>query len=288
MKTKNLISILAMVVIMIMSTTTLFGQESKVALGGSAYKVSDNNNTWGLRVNDQLVVKKDYRDFSTDKNAQFFAVEAMDGKMGVCDAKGNFVYRCEYEKTAISGGMILIYTNGKPKFYNQSAPTVAVEAKQTSITSIEDEIAAKDPGNSFNPTQIKQKKAVEKAKEVSAQAPEGAFSFRTNNRGKQELIIDSKVVYTAETFFLLSDVAFYNETGCWLFIISDRSGGVRENYGVLAIAAYMDNGKKVVDDMLTIPLEYSFISPHQKASVECTTWSGASKYLNWYGKPLKN
>lgn len=181
----------------------------------------------------------------------------------------------------------IIETSGaKPKFYNTSNPTTEVVAKQMTASDLSKEIANNSPAGTYvDMNNAKHVRAAEQAAKVSAEAPYGAFEFRTTAAGKQELLVDGKVIFTALSFNLISDVDFYNKTNCWFFVVSDYIGS-KEQYGVFALAVGNIDGKKVIENKLTMPYEYSFVSLHEGSVVKCITWSGASKYFVWDGRPF--
>jgi Ca2+-dependent lipid-binding protein len=114
-------------------------KEVRIALKGNACMVG-NEKSLGLEVNGKLVVAKNYVNFQTDGKGTHFAVEAKDGKYGVCDSKGTFIYKCTYYKAQITGDLIRLQTtaNSEPKFYRTATPTT------------EEKVRAVDP-NAFNP-----------------------------------------------------------------------------------------------------------------------------------------
>ena len=238
---------------MIIVSTSSFGQakEVRVALKGNAYMVG-NENGLGLEVGGKLLVAKNYRNFQTDGAGTHFAVEAKDGKYGVCDAKGSFIYKCTYYKAQITGDLIRLQAtaSSEPKFYNTSTPTI--EVKVTKL----------DP-NAFNP-EIKENYRLnaEKAEKIAAQDAFAAFEFKMNDRGRQELCVDGKKFFEAKKFYLISTYDFYKKSTCWVFIVTDRVSGLgKDAYGLYILSIEAINGKKVVETLLSIPLEYSYISP---------------------------
>jgi hypothetical protein len=278
MKTKNLISILMMSAMMIVSAASLFGQnkEVRIALKGNAYAVGTQGAA-GLEVDGKLVVAKNYKSFQTDGDGVLFAVEANDGKFGVVDKKGTFIYKCTYYKAQITGDMIRLQTtaSAEPKFYKVTSPTTEV-----TVTKL-------DP-NAFNP-EIKHahERMEAKAKEIAAQDAFAAFSFKTNEGGRQELYVDGKKLFEAKTWSLISTYDFYKKSTCWYFIVKDRTQG-RDAYGLYILSIYNKDGKKGVETLLSIPIEYSYMAPSSTGDpvVICTTFSGAQKRFDWHGKPI--
>ncbi|MDR0754825.1 MAG: hypothetical protein LBF04_05500 [Prevotellaceae bacterium] len=280
MKRNFLISSLMVFTMIILSVTSSYGQNKdvRVALKGNAYMVGTENGL-GLEVDGKLVVAKNYLNFQTDDEGKYFAVEAKDGKFGVCDSKGTFLYKCTHYKTLITGGMIRLQEteNSTPKFYKTSSPTTEVK------------VTALDP-NTFDPrTRAKHEFAEKKANEIAAQDPFAAFEFKTNAKGWQELYVDGKKLFEARTFSLISTYDYYKKTKCFFFIVTDKvAGRSKDAYGLFGLSIYNKDGKKSIETLLSIPLEYSYISPSDTGApiVICTTFSGAEKHFTWIGKPL--
>jgi hypothetical protein len=280
MKTRNLISVLMMFAMIILSATSSAqtGKDVRVLLKGNAYMVG-NENGLGLEVNGKLVVAKNYRDFKTNDQGQYFAVEAKDGKYGVCDTKGTFIYKCTYYKAEITSSFIRLQTtaNAEPKFYSTSAPTTEVQVQKA------------DPLMFDVKTKTMHELSEAEAKKIAAQDPFAAFEFRTNSKGRQELYVDGKKLFEAKTFDMISTYDFWKKSTCWIFIVTDRvSGYGKDAYGLFALSIYNNNGKKALEFALVVPLEYSYVSPSHTggAVVICTTFSGATKRFGWNGEPI--
>jgi hypothetical protein len=280
MKTRNFISVWMMFAMIILSATSSAqtDKEVRVLLKGNAYMVG-NENGLGLEVNGKLVVAKNYRDFKTDDDGKYFAVEAKDGKYGVCDAKGTFIYKCTYYNTGVTGGTIRVQetATSTSKFYNTSAPTVELKA------------TALDP-LAFDPAlRERHKIAEEKAEAIKALDAFASFEFKTNSKGRQELYVDGKKLFEAKSFALISTYDFYKKSTCWVFIVTDKvSGYGKDAYGLWILSIYKKDGEKSLETQLSIPFEYSYMSPSHTggAVVICTTFSGATKRIDWMGKPI--
>lgn len=286
MTTKRFISVLAIMIVAMFTTTSLFGQ-TRVALKGSAYMVSDNSgNKYGLEVNGKLVVPKEYANFSTP-DGKTFAVETLGGKFKVCADDGEFLFKGEFFKVSINGGIVGTWEteNSTPKFYDAET-LVEKEVTQVSGNYFAEQAEA---NGAYNPTLRAQRAAVEKAAELSAQAPSYAkFEIRTNERGKQDLIVDNKIIVSGKTFVVLSDMKQWGEAPAWFFIVEDVVDGYK-SHGVYVLCPYMKDGKKYLDHQYTIPLEYSHIRPDGGSfMLECTTRSGAIKRLSFMGKAPGN
>ena len=277
MKVRNFISVLTVLAMII--ATPMFGQQKgdvRILLKGNAYVVG-NENGYGLEVGGKLVVAKNYNNFQTDGAATHFAVEAKDGKYGVCDSKGTFIYKCTYYEARITGDMIRLKTtkDSEPKFYKTTSPTT-----EMTVTKV-------DP-NTFRPEiRAMHEHAENQAKEIAAQDAFAAFTFKTNSRGWQELYVDGKKLFEARTFNLISTYDFYKKSTCFFFIVTERVKDYgKDAYGLFGLSIYQKDGKKVVDSELTIPYEYSYIGLGKGATVECTTFSGARKWFDWMGDPI--
>jgi hypothetical protein len=280
MKIRIFLSKMMLVAVMLSATTGVAAQnngEVRVALKGNAYMVG-NEKGLGLEVNGKLVVAKNYVNFQTDSGETHFAVEAKDGKFGVCDSKGSFIYKCTYYKTQITGDLIRLQTtaNSEPKFYRTASPMT------------EEKVTAVDP-NAFNPEiSAVHELTVKKAKAIAEQDPFTAFEFKTNSRGRQELYVDGKKLFEARTFSLISTYDYWKRTTCWAFIVTDRVPNRGEAYGMFILSIFKKDGKKGIETLLSIPLEYRYISPSPTGNPAaiCTTFSGAEKYFTWYGDPI--
>ncbi|MDR3286701.1 MAG: hypothetical protein LBT27_04600, partial [Prevotellaceae bacterium] len=131
--------------------------------------------------------------------------------------------------------------------------------------------------------------AERQAAEMAAQDAFAAFSFKTNERGRQELYVDGKKLFEAKTFNLISTYDFWKKSTCFFFIVTDKVASYgKDAYGLYILSIEAIDGKKVIETRLAIPFEYSYIGPvgNGDTAVECTTFSGATKYFNWYGREI--
>jgi len=271
-----------MMSVMLLAAAAAFGQDKEVRmqLKGTAYAVGTQGAA-GLEIDGKLVLPKNYKSFQTDGDGILFAVEANDGKYGVVDRKGTWIYKPTYYKAQITGDMIRLQAaaDSQPKFYKVTSPTTEVVATRL------------DP-NTFNPDIRKgHEQAEAAAREIAAQDAFATFSFKTNERGEQSLYVDGEKLFTAWTWELISDYELYKETDCFIFIVMDKVNGRRaEGVFVLEIGKDKDTGKKVINPILTIPIEYSHIVPAPNSSntvVRCTTFSGATKSFTATGKRIE-
>ena len=277
-KTNRLLSIIMMMSAMFLTTSLL--SQTRVALQGTAYMVSDDNSRVGLEVDGKLVVPKSYAQFSTT-NGKTFIVETIGGKFKICKADGQFAFGGkEFYKASMTADIISIYetADSQPKFYD------AATLSEKEVTAVDANFFARERGG-YNPTLNQQDRATAEAKELSSQAGYGGFEIKTNERGRQELIADGKIVVSARTFEIISTLDQWKQSTCWFFILSDRVDG-REVYGVYVLSVYMKDGKKYVEHQYTVPLEYSFIMKDTSGTMmlRCTTHSGAVRRLNWMGQ----
>lgn len=274
--------------LLLVTTTSMAQYKDKIVVFGTASMVSNDRTNWGLEVSGKLVVPLQYKSFGS-RDGKFFVVHAKDGKMGVCNAQGKFIFPCKYFKTTVVGTTIsVVETSGaKPKFYNTANPTVEVVAKEMSAKSLEEEIAGSSPkGTYFNPSSAKQVRAVEQSKAASAAAPFGAFSFRTNSKNKQELVVDDKVVFTADNFNLITDAKYFEETKCWFFVVENDPTGMKSYRGLIGVEIMDKDGEKAVYHEVTIPIEYSFIEfvDGSKYWLNCSKYGGGRVRLSLFGK----
>jgi hypothetical protein len=277
MKAKIIFSVIAMVVIMVFTTNAASAQ-SRSTIYGDANMVSKDNNSWALEVNGKVVTGYDYSHFqSTD--GVYFAVEDKNGKWGVCDQAGTFLFKCELAKTYVNGSTAMLYssTEAPPKIYDCKTKAY-VKAEEAGADFF-------DKGRDFNPEKMTRDKSIEASKALSAQvAVHGKFEIRMKaNSSRQELVVDGKVIWECQEFRILSTADDFNRTTCWAFIVKNNG-----KYGTFVISLYMKDGKKQLESQQFIPYEYSFIVPHTSPGMlECTTMSGASHYRAWTGQYAK-
>lgn len=275
--------ILSISILLMLSPMFLCGQ-SRIALKGSnsPYMVSDNNRTWGLEIGGNLVVNKVYSNFETS-DGNYFSVTATNGLQGICDASGNFIYPCEYLDASIVSGTIVLQksADAEPKFYSTKSPTQEVQAKQMTVGQLRDEIAARaKPGTYFDPERMTQKKAARVSKELSTQTGAmGSYMIRDTPGGRQELIVDGQVLFTANTFDNITTPDSWQERGhTWYFIVNDKPKG-RSAYGVFCIWKYIRNDSLKVGSKMLLPYEYDFIAQHSRNRVRCSLFNfGGTKY----------
>lgn len=276
MKTNRILSFAA-VVLMLFSVGSLFAQSS-VSVAGNAKMVSKDNASWALEVGGKVVTGYNYAQFkSTD--GVYFAVEAKNGKWGICDNTGAFLFDCTYAKTTVSGSTAVLYesADGSPKFYDCAARKY-VEAQQVGADFF-------DKDREFDPTRMTQAKASEQAKMLSAQvAPHGKFEIRQKaNSNRQELVVDGKVVWECQEFRILSSAEDFNRTTCWAFIVKDKG-----YYGTFVMSLYLKDGKKQLESQQFIPYEYTFIKQDEHPGiVRCTQKGGAIEYRAWTGQKVE-
>ncbi|MDR1693589.1 MAG: hypothetical protein LBR70_00125 [Lactobacillaceae bacterium] len=277
MKTKNFISVLVIMVVTMFSANSLFGQ-TRVALKGSAYMVSDNSgNYYGLEVGGKLVQEKVYVHIST-ADGETFVLETKNGTFKLCDETGSFLFKQEFAEASVVGDVIRVVekAGAEPKFYD--AETLIEKEVEGVNANFFMEQAEKN--GAFNPTLNKQRRATAKAAELSSLAPSHAkFEIRTNERGKQDLIVDGKVLFTAKTFENLSTVEDFNRQGAWFFIVMDEVDGYKR-YGTYGLAIWMKDGKKYVEHQQFVPYEYSYIEKRDGLWLMCSK-SGVESLRTW-------
>lgn len=269
---------LAAVAVMLFSSGSLFAQSS-VTVAGDAKMVSKDNASWALEVGGKVVTGYDYVHFkSTD--GVYFAVEAKNGKWGICDNTGAFLFDCTYAKTTVSGPTAVLYetADGSPKFYDCAAKKY-VEPQQVGADFF-------DKDREFDPTRMTQAKASEQARMLSAQVtPDGRFEIRQKGI-RQELVAHGKVILEAQEFKIITDAKYWDRTGCWGFIVKDKG-----LYGTYIFQTYEENGKLYLEGRQLIPYEYTFIklddNYKDKGIVRCTKRGGAIDLRAWTGKMVE-
>lgn len=269
---------IAAVAVMLFSSGSLFAQSS-VTVAGNAKMVSKDNASWALEVGGKVVTGYDYVQFkSTD--GVYFAVEAKNGKWGICDNTGAFLFDCTYAKTTVSGPTAVLYetADGSPKFYDCAAKKY-VEAQQVGADFF-------DKDREFDPTRMTQAKASEQAKMLSSQVtPDGRFEIRQKGI-RQELVAHGKVILEAQEFKIITDAKYWDRTGCWGFIVKDKG-----LYGTYIFQTYEENGKLYLEGRQLIPYEYTFIklddNYKDKGIVRCTKRGGAIDLRAWTGKMVE-
>ncbi|MDR1887113.1 MAG: hypothetical protein LBQ70_04280 [Prevotellaceae bacterium] len=273
------VKFLGLITALLFSAQALFSQ-SRIVIDQASNAVSftKDNKTWGLEVNGKEVFSPKYKTVGFQNG--LFKIGKTDGTWNVCDKDG--AMKLDWipaSDVKITESFVLFEkANGgvEALIYNRADWTVT---KATPITydDMYKEVKAKNAGKgtSFNPTTTQQKIAVEQAEAASAKVPFGAFSFRTNSEGKQELIVDDEVLFTANSFYLFLEpaveinlmtenysekkleatvkrnVEFYEKNGRWLFRVSNKGG-----YGLYVLDIDLKDGKKVVAGKLSIPCKY--------------------------------
>lgn len=245
---------------------------SRVALKGTAYLVSDNSKLWALEVGGKLVTGQEYINFATP-DGKFFVATLPNGKKGICNAAGKFIYPCEYAQASVTGGTIVLRREktSKPQFFSTANPTVAVQPKKMTIAQIEDQMEADAPrGTYFNSKRIYQREAIALALEMSDKLGLiGSYEIRDNDYGKQELVVDGKVYHTAINFFNATSIDSYAErNNCWYFIVKDRINGY-DRYGLYCLQKKLDEQQIKVSGELVIPYDYDFITLKSRYKVRC-------------------
>jgi hypothetical protein len=207
-----------------------------------------------------------------------FAVEAKDGKWGVVNRSGTFIYKCTYYKAQITGDLIRLQAtaNEEPKFYNVKTPTTEIK-----VTRVD--------ANAFSPEiQSAHRRMEAKALEIAIQDPMASFGFQPGTGGRQALYVDGEKLFEAKTWSLISTYEYYKESATWVFIVQDRIQG-RDVEGVYGLNIYMnENTGRGHESYLIVPMEYSYIGPasDMEHAVKCITFSGAPKYFTWSGNPI--
>ena len=281
MKTKNFLSAIAMIALM-MSATTLFGQNKQPVSGmkGAYIVISGDGSSGYLEINGSK-----YKSYSKSSD-EFFEIEGLDGKYGVYNGNtGVFVFPCTYYQVSTVGSSIMLTKNkgDTPKFYSKADPKQEVQPEKLDMSGIRnDNFTLKAADRKLFP-------AIE-AMQAYINDKLQAFEIKNNLSGKQDLIVDGKTLFTADTYQLITNQKVWNDTKCWFFIVGKRVGN-REVYGVWVLCIWMENGKKCIETRQTLPYDYEWIELNDKADfvVNCRpTGGGAMKYLTFMGSPLKD
>lgn len=261
-------------------------QQARVALKGNAYMIKDGKAA-SLEVDGKIVCTLDdgYVDFKT-ATGNYFAAEFDDGRFVLLNRKGRSVVlgprdEIDYYKISLVSGTVVAQKekDSKPKYYSEKDLSVEITPQAVGANFFEEEIEKK---GGFSPKLAGQRADVEAMEKALAEAePIGYFELRNNDKGSLDLVVDGKVLFTSNSFRLLSDAAEYKKSNCWFFRIS--RGNHYPRYGVYAIAMFMEEGKKVVQNQMMIPYEYTFIAHDGGNMVRCTKQGGAIGYFNWWG-----
>lgn len=274
----------AMVAIMILQTNVMLAQ-SHVTIYGNTNMVSNDNKFWALKVNDKVVTDYNYLHFASTDGV-YFAVEDKNGKWGVCNNTGTFLFQCQFAKVSVSGATATLYENANdtPKFYDCKTKTY-VQAKRVDDNFFADEYKFKEKKARWDHT-------VEKSKELSASlSPEFRFEVRNNDDyTRQEIIVDGKVRSSwDEIYGIESRAAQDGKTGWWLFRVKENG-----KMGAYLIQVYENDGKLVTFRGLTIPCIYKSITTvHGRSDLldckdEGDSWNSTGAYFDWIGRERNN
>ena len=259
-------------------------QQARAALKGNAYAVQGDKYVM-LEIDGKTVVteKDGCLNFKTS-TGNYFVAEFLNGMYKLFDRSGKVVplggAYLFHKLSSVDGTVVAqISPDTPPKYYSESNLSVEIKPQALDANHFEKEIEKK---GGFSPKLAGQRADVEAMEKALAEVePIGRFELRDNNKGSLDLVVDGKVLFTSNSFRLLSDAAEYNKSGCWFFRIS--RGNNYPRYGVYFIAMFMEEGKKVVQNEMIIPYEYTFIAHDGGNVVRCTKQGGAIHYFNWWG-----
>ena len=262
----------------------VFAQQARVALKGNACAVQGEKYVM-LEIDGKTVVteKDGCRNFKTS-TGNYFVAEFLNGMFRLYDRSGKIVplggVYLFHKLSSVDGTVVAqISEETAPKYYSENDLSVEIKAQALEANHFEKEIERK---GGFSPKLAGQRADVEAMKKALVEVDRiGWFDLKNNDKGSLDLVVDGKVLFTATSFSLLSDAAEYKKSNCWFFRITRGSHYPR--YGVYAISMFMKDGKKVVENAMLIPYEYTFISHDGGNVVKCTTKSGAAHYFNWWG-----
>ncbi|MDR1055825.1 MAG: hypothetical protein LBL90_08405 [Prevotellaceae bacterium] len=287
--------------VLLFSAASAFGQ-SRVVLDQSANAVAftNDNKNWGLEVNGVEIISPKFKTIGFQNG--LFKVKGWDGDWMVIDKDGsdkvpNWVKASDVK---ISEKFVLFekHNGGTEALIYDRATWEVVKAKEITYDDMYKQAMAAnaDKGTSFDPTSAQQKIAVKQAEAASAAVPFGAFSFRTNSEGKQELIVDGKIMFTADSFDLFLDESFrgnsiavtknvdwYKISGRWAFRVETASWN-RSKYGLYVLDINDKDGQKVVEGKLSIPIKYQGVWHHTNSGyAKCDLGGFKEEYRNFNG-----
>lgn len=286
-RTMKKIFFVAVLALLTAVPSVVFAQQSRVAMKGDAYLLSDGKHV-ALEVAGKVVIGFDteFTEIITSTGNYFAArYKEDDSDWYIYDRNGEEVelgggsYGWSFDKVSMVAGTIIVEEKGKTYYFSENDLSTAIKPQAAGHDFFEKEIEKK---GGFSPKLAGQRADVEAMeKALSEVDPIGWFELRTNDKGSLDLVVDGKVLFTSNSFRLLSDAAEYNKSGCWFFRIS--RGNNYPRYGVYCIAMFMEDGKKVVQNEMMIPYEYTFIAHDGGNVVRCTKQGGAIEYFNWWG-----
>ncbi|MCC8146474.1 MAG: hypothetical protein LIO93_08575 [Bacteroidales bacterium] len=255
----------------------------RIALKNNAYVIKGEKYA-ALEIDGKVVVPdtKHYLDFTTS-TGKYFVAEFFDGNFRLFDRNGQGIplggVHYFYKLSIVDGTIVAqIGEDSPPKYYSESNPSVEIQVQKADPNHFEKELERK---GGFSPQLAGQRKDIEIMKKALAEVePIGWFELRENDNKGIDLVVDGKVLFNARSFTLISDAEEYKKSNCWFFIVT--RGDFTQRYGVYGISMYIKEGKKEVENVMTIPYEYTFISHEGGNMVKCSKNTGSS-YFNWFG-----
>lgn len=282
-------------------TLSTFGQKKLILdKSSNAIAFSSNEKLWGLEVDGKKILGEQYKTINFQNG--LFKLENTNGQWNVCDKSGSLKLNnwIKAKDVKITDKFVLFEeADDKMSITYERATWQIVEATKTTYDAMYEETKSKSvqKGTSFNTTTAQQRIAVKQAEAASTAAPFGAFSFRTNSEGKQELIVDDEILFTATSFDLFleerfslsggisitNNVNFYKKTGRWIFRV-EMADGRRKQYGLYILDINDKDGKKVVAGKLSIPIKYQGLWHHPNSGyAKCELGGFKEEYRNIEG-----
>ncbi|NDV58882.1 hypothetical protein [Bacteroides sp. 519] len=270
---------------LILGNLCCYAQTVRVALHGNSYIIKEGKYA-SLEVDGKIVVEHEnfFIDYKTS-TGNYFAAENEDGEFIIIDRTGEEVklgdnYPTFQYKASMINGTIVVqeHKDSKPKYYSENDPSVELQVQKADPDHFEKELEKK---GGFSPKLAGQRKDIELIEKALAEVePIGWFEVRQNSTKGLDLVVDNKVLFNARSFTLISTAEEYKKSNCWFFITT--RGDHYQRYAVYGISMYYKDGKKVVENVMTIPYEYTFMSHEGGNVVKCSKNSGSS-YFNWWG-----
>lgn len=262
-----------------------YAQQVRVALKGDAYLIKEGKYV-ALEVASKIVLDFDeeFTEIITS-SGKYFAATDEDGGWYIYNRNGKEVeigggsYGSKFDKARMVDGTIIVEKNGKTHYFNESDLTKEVMPQQASGNFFEEEI---ERNGGISLELAVQRSEVEKIRKEFAQVDSiGWFSLKNNATKGIDLVVDGKVLFNARSFTLISNAEDYKKSNCWFFIVT--RGDYSPRYAVYGISMFLKDGKKEVENTLTIPYEYSFIGHEGGNMVKCSKNAGSPAYFNWWG-----
>lgn len=284
---KHTINIFTILLFSVLCVSVAQAQQVRVALKGDAYVIKEGKYV-ALEVGGKIVIgfDEEFTEITTATGNYFAARNEDDADWYLYNRNGKEVvlgdrYTMTYYKLSLVDGTIIAQEkkDSKVKYYSESNPAVEIQVQKANPDHFEKELEKK---GGFSPKLAGQRKDIEIMQKALAEVePIGWFELKENENKGIDLVVDGKVLFNARSFTLISSAEEYKKSNCWFFIIT--RGDFTQRYGIYGISMYMKDGKKVVENAMLIPYEYSFISHEGGNMIKCSRSAGSPTYFNWWG-----